>query len=577
MYDRVYRTGEPQYETEWRVHFDPDGSGTMREVFLDGFVNARRGPDGSIEGLQSVIEDVTARVRARQAVEARAAEMAERFRQVRDAAAVMQQALLAASLPVLPGVDVAAEYLVAAADSAAGGDWFDAIALPRDRLALVVGDVVGHGVAAAAVMAQLRSVLRAQLLDGRNINAALAGLDRFSEHVPGAKSATLCVGILDAGSGELQYCTAGHPPPLLIPSHHPTRYLAPSGAGPLGVGTGFPVGTETLGLGDAVLLYTDGLIERPGRPLAESTTEFADLAADILAGGGFPLHNDTRPIERLCSQAIELLLRTTGYSDDVTLLGAQRRRPVLPLQITADASAPAAPTIRTQLRRWLRRVGAGDADTTAVVAAVSEFVDNAAEHAYPTGVRDGIVVEATLQSDAMLRASVIDRGHWQPPRAGTGRGRGLAMAEGLVWQTSITHTAAGTTAALTHRLSRPARIVTDAHLGPPATQPVVDYQFRASLNGVGQLVVAGDVDAHAARQLATQISEASRAGTVAVSIDLAAITQLGSAGVAALAEARDRAHRNGTDCRLLAPSGSPAHHVLSLVALPVLTSEVSHP
>jgi anti-anti-sigma factor len=578
MFDRVYRTGEPQSATEWHIYTDPDNSGEVQERYVDALSTARRRADGSIEGVQTVLEDVTERVRQRQAAEARTAEMAERYQQARDAATVMQQALLAASVPVLPGVDAAAEYLVAAQDSAAGGDWFDAITLPRDRLALVVGDVVGHGTAAAAVMAQLRSVLRAHLLDGRNIPTALTALDRFAEHVAGAKSTTLCVGVLDAGTGEFHYCTAGHPPPLVVSADGPPWYLQPSGAGPLGSRTGFATRGETLGLGDAVLLYTDGLIERPGRPVAESTTEFAERATEILASGGFPIHETTRPIERLCSQTLELLLRTTGYSDDVTLLAAQRRRPVLPLRITADATALAAPTIRTRLRDWLCRVGAGDNDITAVVAAVSEFVDNAAQHAYPTETRDGIVVEATLGADGTLRASVVDHGRWKDRRvkrrvdgATPAGGRGLAMAEALVTQTSITPTCTGTTAALNHRLSRPARIVTDAHLGPPTTTPVADYQFHATVNGVGHLVVAGDIDAHTAPQLATHISTASRAGTVAVTIDLSAVTQLGSPGVAALADARDHAHRNGNDCRLLAPPGSPAHRVLSLVQLPVFT------
>jgi anti-anti-sigma factor len=577
MFDRVYETGEPQSATEWCIYADPDNSGALQERFVDALSTARRGADGSIEGVQTVLEDVTERVRQRQAAEARTAEVAERYRRARDSITVMQQALLAASVPVLSGIDVAAEYLVAAQDSAAGGDWFDAIPLDRDRLALVVGDVVGHGVAAAGVMAQLRTALRMQILDGRSISVALGGLERFGEHVPGAKSATVCVGILDANTGAFQYCTAGHPPPLVVPAGGPPRYLEPSGAGPLGSGIGFAVCSQTLKVGDTVLLYSDGLIERPGRRLPDSTAEFAGLAANTLRGSGFPLDNTTRPIERLCSQTIELLGRTTGYSDDVTLLAAQRRRPVLPLQITIDATVLATPTIRAHLREWLGRVGADNNDIAAVVHAVSEFVDNAAEHAYPTEVRDGIIVEAALGGDGTLQASVIDHGQWKQRRvnaATRARGRGLTLAEALVWQTSVTHSSAGTTATLIHRLSRPARIVTDAHHNPPAAAPTVDYEFRAAVNDVGHLVVAGDIDAHTAPELATHTSAASRAGTVPITIDLSAVTHLASAGISALADARDRAHRHGTDFWLLAPPGRPAHHVLSVVRLPVITCAV---
>ena len=241
--------------------------------------------DGSIEGVQIIFDDVTHRVRARLAAEARMEELSERYRNVRDSAIVMQQALLAPSVPVVPGADIAAEYLVAAEDTAAGGDWFDAIAL-GDRLVLVVGDVVGHGVEAAAVMSQLRTALRMQISRGYTIVEALEAVDRFHEHVPGSKSATLCVGSLDFATGEFQYCTAGHPPPLLVTADANSRYAEPSGAGPLGSGTGFPVRTEVLDVGDSVLLYSDGLIERPGRPLGASTAEFAELAANIVGGSG---------------------------------------------------------------------------------------------------------------------------------------------------------------------------------------------------------------------------------------------------------------------------------------------------
>jgi serine phosphatase RsbU (regulator of sigma subunit) len=116
----------------------------------------------------------------------------------------------------------------------------------------------------------------------------------------------LCVGSLDFATGEFQYCTAGHPPPLLVTADANSRYAEPSGAGPLGSGTGFPVRTEVLGVGDSVLLYSDGLIERPGRPLSASTAEFAELAANIVGGsGGFVIDAHGRPIDSICSETLE--------------------------------------------------------------------------------------------------------------------------------------------------------------------------------------------------------------------------------------------------------------------------------
>ncbi|OBG28123.1 PAS domain S-box protein [Mycobacterium alsense] len=578
MFDRVYETGEPQSGTEWRLQADYDGSG-VQERYFDFVVTPRRGDDGSVEGVQIIFDDVTPRVQARLTSEERMEELSERYRSVRDSATVMQQALLAPSVPVVPGADIAAEYLVAAEDTAAGGDWFDAIAL-GDRLVLVVGDVVGHGVEAAAVMSQLRTALRMQISLGHTIVEALEAVDRFREHVPGSKSATLCVGSLDFATGEFQYCTAGHPPPLLVSAGGHARYAEPSGAGPLGSGTGFPVRTEALEVGDSVLLYSDGLIERPGRPLGASTAEFAELAADIVGGnGGFVIDAPGRPIDRICSETLELLLRSTGYQDDVTLLAAQRRTPPPPLRLTLDATLHAARAVRTRLREWLSEIGADTEDICDVVHAVSEFVENAVEHGYSTEVPDGVIVEAALAGDGHLHVSVIDHGRWKDHREGEqGRGRGLAMAEALVSRAHITHGPGGTTASLTHRLSRPANFITDTIVSRsthrlPANAEFVS--FVGSDEGGGRIVVSGDVDTTTASTLDRQIAVESRSGIAPLTVDLSGVTHLGSAAVSALAAARDRAHTQGGDFVLVAPPGSPAHHVLSLVRLPFVTGDAS--
>ncbi|KAA1249689.1 SpoIIE family protein phosphatase [Mycobacterium simiae] len=572
MFDRVYQTGEPQSGVEWRLQADFDGSG-IEERFFDFVVAPRCRPDGSIEGVQLIFDDVTNRVQQRLAAAARMEELSERYRRARDSATVMQQALLAPSVPVVAGADIAAQYLVAAQGTGAGGDWFDAVAL-EDRLVLIVGDVVGHGVEAAAVMAQLRTALRMQVSAGHTIVAALEATAAFHEQVTGSKSATMCVGSLDLSTGEFQYCTAGHPPPLVVSADAKSRYMEPSGAGPLGSGAGFPVRADKLNVGDTVLLYTDGLIERPGRPLQASTAEFADLAANIVNGGGFVMDASCRPIDRLCSETLELLLRSTGYNDDVTLLAVQRRIPIPPLHVTVDATIFAARQIRALLRAWLTQIGADATDISDVVHAVSEFVENAVEHGYGTEVSDGIVVDAALGCDGRLRASVVDHGTWKDYReGGKGRGRGLAMAAALVSESQVSHNAGGTTATITHLLSRPAQFITDAAVSSTTYQPTIDTEFVSLVADPGRIVVRGDVDGYAAATLDRQIAVESRSGLASLTIDLSGVTHLGSAGVGALAAARDRAHKQGGDCRLVAPPGTPAHQVLSLVQIPVVSGE----
>lgn len=127
----------------------------------------------------------------------------------------MQDALLPADLPVVPGLDLATRYLLAEGGGS-GGDWFDALVRPDGRVALVVGDVVGHGVAASAAMGKLRAVLRGQLLGDRPLEEVMGEVDRFARREQEMQATTVCVVLADVVLGELEYCTAGHPPPLLV-------------------------------------------------------------------------------------------------------------------------------------------------------------------------------------------------------------------------------------------------------------------------------------------------------------------------------------------------------------------------
>jgi anti-anti-sigma factor len=572
--NRVYRTGEIQQGREWRFQFDFDGSGTMQEVCGDIVVSPRTGEDGSIEGTQVMLTDATARVQERRAAEAREAELSERYTQVRDLGIFVQRALLSPSLPVLPGADIAAEYLVATQDTGAGGDWFEAMPGHSGSVFLVVGDVVGHGVEAAAVMAQLRTAIRLHLLAGRGIAESLTAVDEFSRFVPGSKATTLCIGRLDAGTGSFEYCTAGHPPPLLIAGDNP-RFLAPTGAGPLGSGIGFFTAVETVDVGDAVLLYSDGIVERPGRPLAASTAELADIASRVLGGSVFPIEQPTRPVERLCSQTLELMLRTTGYNDDVTLLAVQRRTPPPPLQVSVDATVHAAREVRGPLRAWLSEIGADNLDVLIIVQILCEFVENAYEHGYRSTTAHRIDVEARLDDQGTVHASVTDQGQWKTPSADPGmRGRGLMLAEALATDSRIVGTENGTIASIAHELSRPARIVTDPK-ALTVSEPPGTPGFSATIVD-DHLVVSGDVDNATASTLGTQIARQSRSGTYPLSVDLSAVTHLGSSGLRVLAEGLERSRQHGTELRLIAPPGSPAHHVLMLVGLPLAGETVAN-
>ncbi|SDH63792.1 PAS domain S-box-containing protein [Pseudonocardia oroxyli] len=213
LLDRVYATGRAQSGREWRVYWNATG-----ETFLTFDVVPRFGTDGTVVGLLTQISDVTEQVQARRAAQAEAKEARERYEQARDVITTLQRELLPRGVPVIPGLDIAASYLLADTDTAAGGDWFDAFALADGRVALVVGDVVGHGVAASAAMGQLRVLLRDRLARGGGaggglVEAALDGLDAAAKDIRGARAATLCVAVVDPRRGTVEYCTAGHTRP----------------------------------------------------------------------------------------------------------------------------------------------------------------------------------------------------------------------------------------------------------------------------------------------------------------------------------------------------------------------------
>jgi len=189
-----------------------------------------------------------------------------RYADTRAAVLTMQRSLLS-DLPVLPYADVAAHYQPADAELAAGGDWYDSTPLPDGRLALVVGDVVGHGPTAAAAMAQLRAVGNHLLHAGADPVSVLAQLDAAAARGGPTRATSVLLAVLEP-TGRLSWASHGHPGPLVVSAAGRPRYLPTDPAAPLGVG-GPAAGWQSTRLepGDVVLLFTDGLVEQPDRPL----------------------------------------------------------------------------------------------------------------------------------------------------------------------------------------------------------------------------------------------------------------------------------------------------------------------
>ncbi|MER6029524.1 SpoIIE family protein phosphatase [Streptomyces sp. NPDC001851] len=230
----------------------------------------------------------------------------------RQAALTLQRSLLPDPPSRLPGLEVACRYQPAGATSEIGGDWYDAIPLRGDRTALVVGDVMGSGINAAATMGQLRSAARAFAELALAPAEALRHLDHLTEGVE--QTITTCIYcVYDPHRGQCEICLAGHLPPVLMRAGHAARLLdLPAGA-PLGVG-GVPFEATTIPFrpGDALALYTDGLVETRSEPIDARLDALLD-AFTATRGHG---------LEDTCDRILEAL-RSPGGEDDVALLVAR--------------------------------------------------------------------------------------------------------------------------------------------------------------------------------------------------------------------------------------------------------------
>ncbi len=576
MLDRVYATGEEQTAREWRIQLDRDRTGALQEIYVDFTVTPRRAPDGAVTGLLVHATEVTERVRERRAAQRQAAEAERRYRDARDVVTALQEALLPTALPVLPGARIAARYLVAAHDQVAGGDWFDAIPLADGAVALVVGDVVGHGVTASAAMGQLRAVFSDALATGCAPVDALARADAFAARTPLLRATTLALVVLDPATGHLRYTSCGHPPPLVVGADGSTRFLPEAGSGPLGTGATPVLASDTLAPDELVLLYSDGLIERPHRTIDDGMAELAKVAADAATNRALPLGAAHSPAERVCQLTVELLTRT-GYADDVTALAAHRLpTPVQDLRLEVPTTRAGVRQLRHSFDERLDQLDPSDTDRQALELAVWEAIANAVDHAYPPGQPGPVRLEAALHPDGIVECRIADQGTWREPDPEvTHRGRGLLLAERLIDQMQVHHPphgddgTRGTVVTLRQRLHRPAMLASHASAQPAARAPRPPFAIDAEdEDGHPRLRVQGPVDIATAEDFARRLSAASRGGVLPLTVDLTEVTHLASAGVQVLHQARDQLATHGQELALLAPLGCPAQAVLALVHLP---------
>ncbi|MEU1758192.1 SpoIIE family protein phosphatase [Micromonospora sp. NPDC005223] len=365
-----------------------------------------------------------------------AAERARRFETQHGTAQMLQRSMLPERLPDLPRLRIAARYDPGVDGNAAGGDFYDAFLLPTGALGVVLGDVAGHDVQAAARMGQVRAALRALALVDSRPDAVLDGLDRLvsSLGVEGGTHelfVTVVFGVVEADRELITLASAGHPAPLIRragPDAAVAEFVDVPPAPPLGLGGRARTVTVPFRPGDTLLLYSDGVVERRRQDLAAG---MAGLGAAVTgAVGGDP--------RALCAVATASVPGAT--EDDVAVLAVEFA--VRPSR-SASMEVPAEPTAPSRVRHWMTaQLGEWRVPEAVIGAAVlctSELTTNALLHA-GTAAR----VEVDLSAERLL-VSVADSGtRGQVTRAQTdtlsSRGRGLGLIEELsdAWGTDPT-------------------------------------------------------------------------------------------------------------------------------------------
>src|SRR5579875_1388496 len=366
---------------------------------------------------------------------------------------LLQRSLLPRALPEMVGIKVAARYLPARDE--VGGDWYDVIELPRGLIGVAIGDVVGHGVRAAALMGQLRTALHSYSLESQGPARTLELVDRFVQSMDEYAMATAAYAVLDPETERLRIALAGHPPPVLI-SGRQARLLEVAPGAPLG---GFPYAScpeleTSLRPGETLVLYTDGLIERRGTPLSQSLSELAEAV------------REARSAEAACRLAVGRLIPAEGLADDAAILALHNVGVPERLRLDLPAEPGVLSGARRVLRRWLRARGASEPVISELALATNEACANAVEHAYPPGPASFELIAEAPPADpdsppAEVVITVRDHGRWRPPR-GEGRGRGLTIIEAAVDRLAVKPSSNGTEVVMRRRLTEEARAMSGA-------------------------------------------------------------------------------------------------------------------
>ena len=371
-----------------------------------------------------------------------AVDRARLFEQERHIAETLQRSLLPEQLPEIPGLRVAVRYLPAGAGMEVGGDWFDMFELGDGRVVLAMGDVVGRGVRAAALMGKLRTALEAYAYDGRSPREVVERLHAVMERQHRAEMATLLYVAIEPDRSSAEFASAGHLPMLIRAVDGTASFVARNASPPLGAlpFLRFESSHVDIGPGSTLVLFTDGLVEVRGTSIE---LRLEEMRRAVEAGPADP--------EELCDAILTDMLGHTEPQDDVALLALSvSQLPVRGFTLDLPAEPEALSSVRKALERWLSDAGADRRDAHAIKVACGEACANAIEHAYKPG--DAAFRIEARRDETEVLIVVRDFGGWREPR-GTDRGRGLPLMEALMDSVHVDPASTGTTVQLRRRLA----------------------------------------------------------------------------------------------------------------------------
>ncbi|MET9922505.1 SpoIIE family protein phosphatase [Streptomyces sp. NPDC006435] len=352
------------------------------------------------------------------------------YEQEHDLAEGLQQAMLPRRIPDVPGAQVAVRYRSARLGRDIGGDWYDVIPLPGGRVGAVIGDVQGHDTHAAAVMGQLRIVLRAYAAEGHSPATVMARASVFLHELDTDRFATCTYAEADLTTGVVQLVRAGHVDPLVRESDGSCRRLPVEGGLPLGLSAEFgrleyPVSTVELDPGQTLVMFTDGLVEMPGADLDEGMQLLTAL-----------VRNGPQDLQKLADRLCEEVDERRG-EDDVAVLLLRRKVAHAPqpggrlqqhvAQSDPEALSSARHMIRAAVRAWGAKARADE-----VELAADELITNALMHTDGGAI---VTIRVLTGPERRLRVDVEDRSSALPRRRDAGEagvsGRGLMLVDRL--------------------------------------------------------------------------------------------------------------------------------------------------